>query len=66
MESRTQRSRPRSRTQKKNPWPRTDLSRTDPLEAKDRNGRGQSQGQGTQFFLKYGWQIFHDFKRKNV
>ena len=40
VESRTQGSRPRPRTQK-NPRPRTDFPRTDTLEAKDRNARGQ-------------------------
>ena len=40
MESRTQGSRPRLRTQK-NPRPRTAFPRTDTLEAKDRNARGQ-------------------------
>ena len=40
MESNTQRSRPRPRTQKKT-GPRTDFSRTDPLKAKDKNARGQ-------------------------
>ena len=63
MESRTQgsRPRPRPRTQKKNPRPRprtqkqnlrprprTAFPRTDPLEAKDRNARGQGQGPRTQ------------------
>ena len=43
MESRTQGSRPRPRTQK-NPKPRTAFPRTEPLEAKDRNARGQGQG----------------------
>ena len=43
MESRTQGSRPRPRTQK-NPRPRTAFPRTDTLEAKDRNARGQGQG----------------------
>ena len=33
---------------KKNPRPRTALPRTDPLEAKDRNARGQGQGPRTQ------------------
>ena len=33
---------------KNSPRPRTDFSRTDPLGAKERNGRGQ--GLGTQFF----------------
>ena len=40
MESRTQVLRPRTQ---KNPRPRTALSRTDPLEAKDRIARGQEQ-----------------------
>ena len=43
VESRTQGSRPRPRTQK-NPRPRTAFPRTDTLEAKDRNARGQGQG----------------------
>ena len=47
MESRTQSSRPRPRTQK-NSRPRTAFSRTDTLEAKDRNARGQGQGPRTQ------------------
>ena len=47
MESRTQGSRPEPRTQKKNPRSRTALPRTDPLEAKDRNARGQGQGPRT-------------------
>ena len=45
VESRTQGSRPRPRTQKNlRPRPRTAFPRTDTLEAKDRNARGQSQG----------------------
>ena len=57
MESRAQGSRPRPRTQKiqgqrqghkKNPRPRTIFPRTDTLEAKSRNARGQSQGSRTQ------------------
>ena len=40
VESRTQSSRPRPRTQK-NSRPRTAFPRTDTLEAKDRNARGQ-------------------------
>ena len=45
VELRTQRSRPRSRTQKNpRPRPRTAFPRTEPLEAKDRNARGQCQG----------------------
>ena len=46
-ESRTQGSRPRPRTQK-NPRPRTAFPRTDTLEAKDWNARGQGQGPRTQ------------------
>ena len=51
VESRTQSSRPRPQ---KNPRPRTALPRTDPLEAKDRNARGQGQGprKQTQVFSK--------------
>ena len=49
MESRTQGSRPRPRTQKNpRPKPRTAFPRTEPLEAKDRNARGQGQGPRTQ------------------
>ena len=47
VESRTQGSKPRPRTQKKSEA-RTALPRTDTLEAKDRNARGQgprTQGQ---------------------
>ena len=45
VESRTQGSRPRPRTQKNpRPRPRTAFPRTDTLEAKDRNARGQDQG----------------------
>ena len=59
VESRTEGSRPRPRTQKnprprprtqKNPRPRprTAFPRTDTLETKDRNARGQGQGPRTQ------------------
>ena len=41
VESRTQGSRPRPRTQKPRPRPRTAFPRTDTLEAKNRNARGQ-------------------------
>ena len=41
VESRTKGSRPRTQ---KNPRPRTAFPRTDTLEAKDRNARGQDQG----------------------
>ena len=51
VESRTQGSRPRPGTQK-NPRPRTHLPRTDPLEAKDRIVRGQSQGHSAEVFSK--------------
>ena len=47
MESRTQDSRPRPRTQKKSEArPRTAFPRTDTLEAMDRNARGQGKNQG--------------------
>ena len=45
MEPRKQGSRPRTQ---KNPRPRTAFSRTDPLEAKDRNAQSQGQGPKTQ------------------
>ena len=38
----------RGQGHKKNPKPRTAFPRTDPLEAKDRNARGQSLGPRTQ------------------
>ena len=38
----------RGQGHKKNPKPRTAFPRTDPLEAKDRNARGQGQGSRTQ------------------
>ena len=46
---------------KKNPRPRTAFSRTEPLEAKDRNARGQGQGPRTQaqvFFEKKNFKNF--------
>ena len=58
VESRTQGSRPRTQ---KNPRPRTAFPRTDTLEAKDRNARGQGQIPRTQaqaFSKKKGLQIF--------
>ena len=52
VDSRTQGSRPR--TQKNlRPRPRTAFLRTDTLEAKDRNARGQSQGPRTQEHVLY-------------
>ena len=45
MESRTQGSRSRPRTQK-NPRARTQLPRTEPLGTKDKNARGQAKDQG--------------------
>ena len=51
VESRTQGSRPRPRTQK-NPRPRTAFPRTYPLEAKDRNARGQGPRTQPQMFSK--------------
>ena len=52
MESRTQGSRPRPKKQKKILKPRTALQRTDPLEAKDRNARGQGQRHGRKWSQK--------------
>ena len=51
VESRTQSLRPRPRTQK-NPRTRTALPRTDPLEAKDRNARGQGPRTQAQMLTK--------------
>ena len=51
VESRTQRSKPRPRTQK-NLRPRTTLPRTDTLETKGRNARGQEPRTLTQVFSK--------------
>ena len=58
VESRTQGSRPRPTTQK-NPkprprtaFPRTAFPRTDPLEAKDKNARGQGPRTQPQVFSK--------------
>ena len=65
VESRTQGSRPRPTTQK-NPRPRP---RTDPLEAKDRNGRGQGPRTQAQVLSKKKWSSQKFFKRsprKNV
>ena len=60
VESRTQDSRPRTTTQK-NPKPRTALPRTDPLEAKDRNARGQGQGSRTQAQVFSKKKVFKNF-----
>ena len=62
MKSRTQGSRPRPKIQK-NPRsrPRTALPRTDPLEAKDRNARGQGQGPRTQAQVFSQKKVFKKF-----
>ena len=68
LESRTQGSRARPRTQKKNPRPRTAFPRTDTLEAKDRNARGQRQGPRTQAQVlskKKGDEIFFEIIRSS-
>ena len=52
VESRTQGSRPRTEKKNPRPRPRTALPRTDPLEAKDRNARGQGQGHKRKCFPK--------------
>ena len=49
VESRTQGSRPKT---EKYPRPRTDFPRTDPLEAKDRNARGQGPKTQPKMFFK--------------
>ena len=61
--SRRQKARGQGQGHTKNPRlrPRTAFSRTDPLEAKDRNARGQGQGPRTQpqvFSKKKGLQKF--------
>ena len=58
VESKTQGSRPRPKTQK-NSKPMTAQPRTDPLEAKDRNVRGQGQGPRTQV------QMFSKIERRS-
>ena len=69
VESRTQGTRPRSRPRtQKNPRPRTALPRTDPLEAKDRNARGQGQAPRTRtqvFSKKKGLQKIFQAISKN-
>ena len=55
MESKTQGSRP---TTQKNPTPRTAFSRTDSLETKDRNARGQDQA------LRKQAQVFSEKKER--
>ena len=53
MVSRTQASRPRPRKQKNpRPWPRTNFSRTGPLEANDRNARGNGPRTQAQRFSR--------------
>ena len=66
MESRTQGSRlmPRPRIQK-SPRPRTALPRTDPLEAKDRNARGQGQGLRTHAQVFSKKKAFKNFFRRS-
>ena len=73
MESRIQGSRPKAKDTK-NPRPRTAIPRTDPLEAKDRNARGQGQGSRTQvqvfskkkIFKKISQAFFGKKKRKDL
>ena len=61
VESRTQGSRPRPRTQTKNsrPRPRTAFPRTDTLEAKDRNARGQGPRTQAQVLSKKKKKCLH-------
>ena len=55
VESRTQGSRPRTQ---KNLRPRTALPRTNPLEAKDRNARGQGQRHNAEVIFKKKTKVF--------
>ena len=50
---------------KKNPKPRTEFSRKDSLEAKDRTVQGQGQKPNTQFFWIMVGKFFIIFKREN-
>ena len=68
VESRTQGSRPRPRTQK-NPRPRTAFPRTDPLKAKDRNARGQGPRTQVQVLSKKkrsSQKFFRRYPKKKV
>ena len=63
MESRTRGSRPRPRTQKKpRTRPSTALPKTDPLEAKNKNTRGQGPRTQAQVFSKK--KVFKFFIRR--
>ena len=55
----------RGQGHKKNPRPRTAFPRTDPLEAKDRNARGQGQGPKTQAQAFSKKKIFKNFFRQS-
>ena len=70
MESRTQGSRPKGqgqgpRTKKSEAKARTALPRTDPLEAKDRNVRGQGPRTQSQVFSKKTEKVFKIFFRRS-
>ena len=47
------------------PRPRTALPRTEPLEAKDRNARGQGQGPRTQAQVFSKKKVFKNFFRRS-
>ena len=59
--SRGHKARGQGQGHKKNPRPRTAFSRTEPLEAKDRNARGQGQGPRTQAQVFSEKKVFKNF-----
>ena len=59
--SRGHKARGQGQGHKKNPRPRTAFSRTEPLEAKDRNARGQGQGPRTQAKVFSEKKVFKHF-----
>ena len=69
--SRGRKARGQGQVHKKNPRPRTALPRTNPLEVKDRNARGQGQGPRTQAQVLSKKKGLHknfsgDHQKKNV
>ena len=56
----------KAKNSKKKPRPRTDVARTDPLEAKNRNVRCQGQGLQTQFFSIMVGKFFITFERESA
>ena len=64
--SRGHKARGQGQGHKKNPRPRTALPRTDFLEAKDRNARGQDQGPRTQAQMFLAKKIFYAISKKQI